>query len=147
MTFFVDATVVLAAGAAGEPLRDPCLRLLDAVARGAAGRTSAAVLAEIWQAERAGRTGAADDLAEHAHRIFTPLLPVTDEAFARALARGAAVPGLDVADLLHAGTCLAHGIETIVSLNPAFDALDGLRRVDPAHAGALAALLGDHPGG
>ena len=142
MTFFVDATVLLAAGAGGGALREPCLELLEAIARGAQGRTSAAVLAELWERERSGRAGGLDDLAEHAHRVFAPLLPVTDEAFARAQVRAAAAPGLATADLLHAGTCLAHGIETIASLNPAFDALDDLRRIDPGHAGALAQLLG-----
>jgi predicted nucleic acid-binding protein len=138
MSFFVDATVVLGA-ALGVPQRDACLQLLDAVARGAEGRTSPLVLEQVWHVERSGAAGALDGLAEYAQRIFTPLLPVGDEAFAHAL--GLQAPALETSDRLHVGTCRAHEIVTIVSTNRELDTVDGLRRVDPAHAEALRRLL------
>jgi predicted nucleic acid-binding protein len=139
MTFYVDATLMIASAVDG-PRRDTCLGILDAVARGAEGRTSALALEQVWQVERSGRAGALNGLAEHAQRIFTPLLPVGEEAFARAL--GLHAPGLGTQERLHAGTCLAHEIATIVSADGAYDAVDGLRRVDPAHGEAVRRLLG-----
>jgi len=139
VTFFVDANVILYAATDG-PARDPCLRILDAVAAGEAdGRTSAAVLEEVWYVERSGRAGSLEGLAEHAYTIFTPLLPVTDEAFGLALSVGA--KDLGPADRLHAGTCLAHRIDVIVSADSAFSGVRGLRRVDPLDARTLRRVL------
>lgn len=114
--------------------------MLEAVARGEAdGRTSPAALEEVWYVERSGRAGSLEGLAFHAYTVFTPLLPVTDEAFRLALALRA--PGLGPADLLHAGTCLAHEVEVVLSADAAFDGVRGLHRVDPLDARALRRLL------
>jgi predicted nucleic acid-binding protein len=139
VTFFVDANAIVYAATDG-PYRDPCLSLLDAVAAGDAdGRTSAAVLEEVWYVERSGRAGEIDGLAAHAYTIFTPLLPVTDEAFALALSLRA--KDLGPADRLHAGTCLAHAIDVVVSADTAFSRIPGLHRVDPLDARALERIL------
>lgn len=139
MAFFVDANVVVYAASEG-PYRDPCRRVLEAVARGEAdGRTSPAVLEEVWFLERSGRIGAVEGLTAHAYTIFSPLLPVTDEAFRLALELAA--PGLGPADRLHVGTCLANGIAAIVTADASFEGLPGLRRVDPLDAPRLDRLL------
>ncbi len=139
MTFFVDTNVIVYA-ATGGPYGDACLRLLDAVASGEAdGRTSPAVLEEVWYLERSGRIGAVGGLAARAYAIFSPLLPVTDEAFRLALRVRAS--GVGPADRVHVGTCLAHGVETIVSADGAFSQVHGLRRVDPLDAPSVAQLL------
>ncbi|HST41097.1 MAG TPA: type II toxin-antitoxin system VapC family toxin [Conexibacter sp.] len=78
--------------------------------------------------------------AERAYRLFTPLLPVTDEIFSSALALDESPLGAD--DRVHVGTCLAHGIETIVTADRGFDAARAIRRVDPANARAVRRLLG-----
>jgi predicted nucleic acid-binding protein len=117
--------------------------VLEAVAADEAdGRTSAAVLEEVWYVERSGRAGPMDGLTAHAYTIFTPLLPVSDDAFRLALSLRA--PNLGPADLLHAGTCLAHGIDTIVSADVGFSGLRGLRRVDPLDARALQRVLAEN---
>lgn len=138
MSFFVDANVVVYAAVDGE-YRDACVELLGAVIDGADGRTSPAVLEEVWQIERSGRLGSLDGLAERAYRIFSPLLPVTDEAFAKALTIDA--PQLGTNDRLHAGTCAVHGIETIVTADRGFETATGLRRVDPLDTSARRRLL------
>ena len=122
------------------PYRDPCLRILEAVAvRDADGRTSAAVLEEVWYVERSGKAGRIDGLAASASTIFTPLLPVTDEAFGLALSLRAA--DLGPADRLHAGTCPTHAVDVIVTADAAFSQIRGLCRVDPLDARALDRLL------
>ena len=139
MTFFVDANVVIYAATESE-YRRPCLRVLDAVAHGDVdGRTSPAVLEEVWYIERSGRAGPIGGLTERAYTIFAPLLPVTDDAFRLAL--GVGTSRLGPADLLHLGTCVTHQIETVVSADAAFDHVPALKRVDPRNGRALNRLL------
>ena len=138
MTFFVDANVVLYSAVESE-YRAACTSVLEAIIEGADGRTSPAVLEEVWHIERSGRLGYLDGLAERAHRIFSPLLAVTDDAFGHALASDA--PGVGTNDRLHVGTCAVHGIEAIVTADRGFDGVRGLRRVDPLDDAALRKLL------
>lgn len=139
MTFFVDANVIVYAATESE-YREPCLAILDAVALGEAdGRISPAVLEEVWYVERSGRAGSLDGLAAHAYTLFTPLSPVTDEAFRLALELRA--PGLGPADRLHVGTCMSQGIHVVISADSHFGGLPGMRRVDPLDARAVRGVL------
>lgn len=138
MTFFIDANVVIYAAVECEQ-RDACAEVLSAVAAGADGRASVTVLEEIWHLELSGRLGRLEGVAERAYRLFAPLLPVDDEAFARALAVD--VPTLGANDRLHVASCLAHGIGTIVTADRGFDGVRGIRRVDPLDAAARRRLL------
>ena len=138
MTFFVDANVLLYAAVECEQ-RGACAEVLRAVVEGADGRTSVAVLEEVWHVERSGRLGTLGGLAERAYRLFSPLLPVTDEAFGKALALDA--PKLGANDRLHVETCHINGIESIVTADRGFDGVRGIRRVDPLDAAARRRLL------
>ena len=118
-----------------------CVRILDAVIDGrVAGRTSTAVIEEVFHVElRASRL----DLrgaAGVAYSMLTPLLPVTDEAMKLALALD--TPALGATDRVHVATCRLNGIETIVSADRGFDSVPGLRRVDPLDDAAVTALIG-----
>jgi predicted nucleic acid-binding protein len=139
LTFFVDANVVIY-GAVASPYRSPCLAILEAVASGRAdGRTSTAVLEEIWHVELSGRAGDLEGLARRAYTLFTPLLPVADEAFPHAFALDTGKLGAN--DRLHVGTCLAHGIGVIVSADRDFDEVGAIRRIDPLDGAAVQRLL------
>jgi predicted nucleic acid-binding protein len=134
LTFFVDANVLIY-GAVDGPYRESCVAILSSIAAGEAqGRTSTAVLEEVWHVERSRRAGEIGGLAERAYSLMTPLLAVTDEAFRLALSVEA--PGLGANDLLHVGTCMAHGIDVIVTADKGFGTAPGLRRIDPLDAGA-----------
>ena len=142
MTFFVDANVFVCAATEGEH-QASCLQILEAVARGVAdGRTSPAVLEEVWYLERSGRAGPLAGLTERAYTVFTPLLPVTDDAFRLALE--VRTTHLGPADRLHVGTCRSSGIGTIVSADAAYRGLRGLRRIDPFDPAAIDRLLAAH---
>jgi predicted nucleic acid-binding protein len=142
VTFFVDANVIVYGALAGGPYRQPCLAVLGAIARGEAdGRTSVAVLDEVWHVEASGRAGPIGGLAGWAYALFTPLLPVTDAVVRDALDLDAPGP-LGTNDRVHAATCAVHGIDTIVSADAAFGAVADLDRVDPLDAAALRPLLG-----
>lgn len=137
--FFVDANVVVYAVLPSD-YREPCLEVLGAIARGDVdGRTSTAVLEEVWHLELARRPAGLEGLARRGHAVFAPLLPVTDEAFRLALELRASRLGAN--DRLHAATCLDHGIDVIVSAEADFDELGELRRVDPLDAPARRELL------
>lgn len=139
MTFFVDANVIVYS-AVPSGYREHCLELLAAIARGNAdGRTSTAVLEEVWHLELSGRAGDLDGLTRRAYALLGPLLPVSDESFRLAL--GLNAPALGANDRLHVATCLTHGIDTVVSADRGFDSVSELRRVDPADEPARAALL------
>jgi hypothetical protein len=138
MSFFVDANIVVYT-ATGGPLRAACAELMDAIGEGAEGRTSTAALEEVWFLELSGRVGDLSGLTRTAYSVFTPLLAVTDEIVARALALE--VQGLGANDRIHVATCLENGIDTIVTADTDFDGLRGLRRVDPLDRRAVARLL------
>ncbi len=138
MTFFVDANVLVYSGG-GSEYRFPCLEILEAVAAGAPGRTSPAVLEEVWYLEHRGRAGTLAGLTADAYALLSPLLPVTDEAFGRALELDA--PQLGTNDRVHVATCLVHDIGVIVSADSGFDGVRGIRRVDPLDDRARRRLL------
>ena len=141
MRFFVDANIIIYAAGQAE-YGPPCAELLEAIARGETdGQTSTAVLEEIWHIELSGRLATMNGLTRRSFLIFTPLLPVTDEAFRLALDLNAPAH-LGTNDRLHVGTCRAHGIETIVSADSSFDGVSGIRRIDPLDFSAVRSLLG-----
>lgn len=140
MTFFIDANIVLYSATPSE-YQEPCQELLDAIRTGAAGRTSTAVLQEVWHLESSGRVAGVSGLTESAYALLSPLLPVTDEIFRRALALDFERAGSN--DRVHAATCLANGVEVIVSADSHFDAAPGLRRVDPLSSKNVEGLLSD----
>lgn len=139
MKFFVDANVPIYASTGEAPYGAVCADLIGAVARGAGGTTSVAVLEEVWHLELKGRIGAVPGLAERTLATLAPLLPVTEEILRQALRLD--TPGLGANDRIHVATCRLHGIETIVSADAAFDKVPGLRRVDPLDNTALGALF------
>ena len=139
MTFFVDANAILYSAFEG-PGRENCLKLLEAVAAGdAQGRTSPAVLEEVWHVALRQGGGRLDGLAQAALEIFSPLLPVTEEAFVHALSIDHR--GLGPNDRLHLGTCAVHDIDVVLTADRAFDGVGDVERVDPLDPGAVERLL------
>lgn len=129
MSFFVDANVIIYAGS-GSDRQEACVEILRAIALGEAdGRTSTAVLEEVWHVELGDRQGRITGITERAYSTFAPLLSVTDEVFRGAL--GLAVAGLGANDRVHVATALANGIDTILTADASFEGIRGLRRVDP----------------
>jgi predicted nucleic acid-binding protein len=138
MTFFVDANAILYS-ALDVAARDNCARVLGAIATGEAeGRTSPAVLEEVWHVVvRQYRELA--DIPDLALKIFSPLLPVTEEAFISALSMPDSRLGTN--DRLHVGTCAVNAIDTVLTADRAFDGIKGIRRVDPFDTAAVEEML------
>ncbi len=141
MTVFVDSNVLVYAETAG-PYRQPCLALRRAIGeRRLEGITSVMVIEEVWHLERRRRLGLPDGYASDVASVFEELLPVTPDALQIAFALDAP-PTLGPADRLHAATCQAHGIDTIVTADADFDGVGGLHRVDPLDERAIDSLVG-----
>jgi predicted nucleic acid-binding protein len=137
--FFVDANVVIYTRSPSAYC-DPCSEIVTAIASGEVeGCTSTAVLEEIWHLELSERTKLLDGLAASAYETFRPVLAVTDEILSRAFALTDTSIGAN--DRVHAATCLDNGIDTIVSADRGFDAVERLRRIDPLDAPAVEQLL------
>ncbi len=139
MTFFVDANAILYSAIDG-PGRENCIRVLTAIATGEVeGRTSPAVLEEVWHVATRRYPRELDGIVGAALKVFSPLLPVTEEALQHALSMPDS--GLGPNDRLHAGTCATHEIGTVLTADRGFDRIDGIHRVDPFDASAVEALL------
>lgn len=139
MTFFVDANAILYSLFPG-PGREAGLRLLAAVAAGEAqGRTSPAVLEEVWHVARRRRPEQVVELLESLLQVFSPLLPVTEKDFVAALSIEGS--SLDPLDRLHLGTCATHGIGMVLTADRAFDAVSAVERIDPLDPAAVDRLL------
>lgn len=131
------------AGGSEHPLRDPCLRFLEAVAsERLAAVTSAEVVQEIlhrFTAIRLRELGAA--MAEETLDLFAPVLPVDDAVTRRMPDLVRRYQDLAARDLVHVATCQEHGIGAIVSTDRGFDAVAGLTRIDPGDPGAIGRLI------
>jgi predicted nucleic acid-binding protein len=139
VTFFVDANISIYTRLPTE-YREPCLEILAAVAAGEVlGYTSTAALEEVWHFELSGRAPGMAGLGADAYALFKPLLSVTDDIFRDALELSST--GIGANDRVHVATCLANGIDTILSADRVFDSVEQLRRVDPLDAPAVAELL------
>jgi len=140
VTFLVDANVVLYS-AVDSKYRSACEAILAGVMEGRMdGKMSPAILEEVWHLELSGRIGAISGLTAAAFRLFRPLLVVTDGVIERALALG--VSGLGANDRIHAATAMHYGIQTILTADAGFEAVPGIRRVDPLDAAARSRLAG-----
>lgn len=141
MTAFLDASVLVYANVAPKTdVARACGELIQRVAAGALdGRTSVAVVEELWHLELRGRPPGLRGATGNAYVLFTPLLAVTDEVVRRAFDIDA--PSLGANDRIHAATCAVNMIDTVVSTDAGFDQVAELERVDPGEPEAVARLV------
>ena len=140
MTFFVDTNVIIYAAVPGSA-GGACSAVLAAISRGnAEGRTSAAVLEEVWHLELSGKAGEIAGLTEATYELFSPLLSITDDIVAKALASPSY--GLGANDRIHVATCTDAGIATMLTADRGFERVTTLTRVDPLDDRELERLIG-----
>jgi predicted nucleic acid-binding protein len=138
VTVFIDTAVIMYAGGAEHPLRNPCGRIIKGVADGDIDAvTSAEVIQEILHrfiSVRRPDTGRAQ--AIEALDVFAPVLPITHALMRRVPDLAIRYPSLAARDLVHVATCIHEGITDIVSPDRGFDQVAEVRRIDPAALGA-----------
>lgn len=138
----LDTTVLVYAKGADHPLRDPCRRILEAVAEG---RCIATTTSEVIQefvhvrARRRDRSEAVELGLAYAE-LLGPLIAPDGAALRAGLELYRRHPELDAFDAVLAATAMAAGAEALVSADRAYSVVGGLRHLDPADP-ALTALL------
>ncbi len=133
MALFLDTNVFLYAAGGPHPLKEPCGRVLKAVADGT---VEAVVDAEVLQEllyvlERRGmlRQGAA--LVSSVVELVTRVLPVSAhdiELTCKLLLKGT---GLPVRDALHVAVMMNNGLDSVVTADRHFAMVKGLRCLRP----------------
>lgn len=130
---FLDANVIMYALGKDHPLRDPCRKCLERVKRGEiAVLTNTEVVQEIFHRYFAIRMPNIAEEAYAAMKTFcNEILPVTLRETDKALALLKKHPSINARDAVHAATMLNHGVEKVLSADPHFDAIHGIRLVVP----------------
>ena len=140
----LDSAVLIYSIGGAHPYREPCRQLMEAIRRGTVDASTTALAIQEVMHQRARRTG--DRVAAAAvARDLSTVLGVHDlrgSDARRAAALFADHAALDAADAWHAAVAIDRGVTTIVSPDPAFDAVPGLVRLDP---GAAAAAVSSPP--
>jgi uncharacterized protein len=140
----LDTTVLVYAKGADHPLRDPCRRLIEAVAdQRLAATTTVEVIQEFAhvRARRRGREDAAAlgrDFAE----LLSPLLTVTEEHLRQGLGWYARSERLGAFDAVLAAAAASTGARAVVSADAAFGEIDAVAHIAPDAAGVRDLLAG-----
>lgn len=134
MRTFLDTNIFLYAAGGSHPLKEACASVLRRVADGTLEATvNSEVLQEIlYVLSRRGKLDEAARLIGYIAALFPDLLPVGREDILEACKLLRQAPGLSVRDAVHAATMKRNGLKRIISVDPDFDRIPGIRRLDPA---------------
>ena len=133
----LDTTVLVYAKGSAHPLRDPCRRLIDAIAQGKLEATSTVEVIQEFvhvRAQRRERSDAVELGGDYAD-LLAPLLTVSDEHLRRGLALFERHEPLGAFDAVLAATAIDIDAGALVSADSAFAHVTGLRHVVPDDAG------------
>lgn len=134
-TVFLDTCIFIYAAGREHPFKEPCLRVLRAVARGKVrGAIDTEVIQEIlYRHQRLGLLKEALRMARDALTIAHEVLSVEEGNGQRCieLFEKYASKGVKARDLVHVAVMMRAGIEEIVSVDKDFDEVEEVRRTDP----------------
>jgi uncharacterized protein len=139
----LDTTVLVYAKGADHPLRDPCRRLIDAIAQGEIEATSTVEVVQEFVHVRAQRRERSDAVAlggDYAD-LLTPLIAVEEERLRRGLTLFEHNERLGAFDAILAATAIDLDASALVSADAAFADVPDLTHVVPDDAG-VKKLLG-----
>jgi len=138
----LDTTILVYAKGSDHLLREPCRRLLEAVADGRLAATTTPEAIQEFVHVRARRRDRSDAVAlGRAYAdLLAPLLTVDAGGLREGLELFRTHPRLGAFDAVLAATALTAGAVAIVSADAAFSALEAPRHHDPGRD-ALEALL------
>ncbi len=131
---FLDTNVFLYAAGAPHPLKEPCANVLRRAAAGSLeATTNAEVIQEIlYVIDRRRRRPQACQLARNIAALFPGLLPLTGADMLRSCELLDRYSHLSVRDAIHAATMINNQIERIISVDPDFDQISEIRRIEPS---------------
>lgn len=133
----LDTTVLVYAKGADHPLRDPCRRLIDAIAHGTLEATSTVEVIQEFVHVRAQRRERSDAVAlggDYAD-LLAPLMMVDEERLRRGLALFEHNERLGAFDAVLAATAIDIDANALISADAAFADVPDLTHVIPDDAG------------
>jgi uncharacterized protein len=138
----LDTTVLVYAKGTAHPLRDPCRRLIAAIAERRLDATTTVEVVQEFVHVRAQRRERSDAVAlgcDYAD-LLAPLLTVDDEHLRRGLSLFERNEHLGAFDAVLAATALDVGASALVSADGAFASITGLPHVIPDESGVASML-------
>ena len=133
---FIDANLIMYALGGPHPLRSPCKDILEKIKSGTIRAiTNTEVLQELLYRYFSIKKQTLGEMAYSSMAdLCQEVLPVTIQDTDRALELLKMVPQITSRDAVHASTMLNNDIKKILSTDPHFDLIPGIRRIDPANA-------------
>ena len=139
----LDTTVLVYAKGSAHELRDPCRRLIDAIAQGKIEATSTVEVIQEFvhvRSQRRERSDAVELGGDYAD-LLAPLLTVNDEHLRRGLALFEHHQPLGAFDAVLAATAIDIDAGALVSADSTFAHVTGLHHVIPDDAGVDELLI------
>lgn len=130
---FLDANLIMYSLGGPHPLRDPCKSILERIKNGIVRVvTNTEVLQEILYRYFSIKKQTLGELAYSSLiDLCEEIFPVTVQDTDRVLELLKGYPDITSRDAIHAATMLNRGIKDILSTDPHFDLIPGIRRIDP----------------
>ncbi len=130
---FLDTNIFVYAAGADSIHKQHCVRVLDAVARGALiATTGAEVIQELLHLfSRRNQHAAGLLLARRVMDMLPPVLPTDSEVMNKTCTLMERYPTASVRDLVHVAVMMVHGVEEIVSIDSDFDGFSEVVRIPP----------------
>jgi len=142
--FLFDTGVFVYALGGAHPYREPCRAILREVQGSRFVAEASVELIHEFAYVRLRQVGSRADAVRSAHTIrrSCSLHIVEPHDIERALDLWCEHEQLDMRDAIFAAQALNRQIDAILSPDRGFDGIDGLQRIDPADATAVASLTG-----
>lgn len=131
--YFLDTNIVMYAVGGEHPYKGPCAEILLRAGRGEVELdTDVEVVQEIlYRYARLGRRTEGLQVASKLMEAVRTVLPVTDADIRMAIALMEEHQRLSPRDAIHAAVMLNNRLSEILSVDPDFDGIKEVRRVDP----------------
>lgn len=142
--FLYDTSIFVYALGGEHPYKEPCREIVRRAAAGdLQGEASADLLQEVMH-QRARRTGDRLGAAKAARSVAALAWwhPVEPDDVRRGIDLFETHNELNARDAVFAALAINRGIDAILTTDQAFDAIDGLERIDPTDERAIATLIG-----
>ncbi len=129
----LDANVLMYAAGADHPNKEPSIRFLERVAQGEVEAVlDTESLQEILHRYRAlGRWAEGRRVYDLARQLIPEILPITAPVVDQARELMDSHERLSARDAIHAAVVFTYRLEAICSFDRDFDAVRGLRRIEP----------------
>ena len=134
MKVFIDTNVPMYAAGKLHPLKEPCQRVVLAVAKGELNAvTDTEVFQEIlYRYLHIGEREKGFQVFDYFYRIMAGnVLPVEEEDIWEARQLAERTDHLSLRDLFHLAVMFHHNITRIVTADKGFDSIPEIRRIDP----------------